>query len=205
MKFELQPVHAADAPTTQAEVQSLPNPKSSANQPQSRQLKVFLSDEASGQRTYHVEAASRPDGSLALRIIDPGTGESRPVVLTTSRTLEAASNAPLQHLAHKHTRTSVRVTDAGQGKKRKGSRGGADDHGALTSSMPGQVLKVLVSEGQEVSKGQTLVVIEAMKMEHEVKAPNAGRVKKLSCTAGAMVSPGVPLVELETLEASAGQ
>jgi biotin carboxyl carrier protein len=79
---------------------------------------------------------------------------------------------------------------------RRGRSAGAEG-GELSSSMPGQVLKVLVREGDSVSAGQTLVIVEAMKMEHEIKAPAAGRVKKVSCSEGAMVSPGVALLELE--------
>ena len=66
--------------------------------------------------------------------------------------------------------------------------------------MPGQVLKVLVSVGDRVTKGQTLLIIEAMKMEHGIKAPHDGTIAALPFSEGEMVSPGAALVELEAAE-----
>jgi 3-methylcrotonyl-CoA carboxylase alpha subunit len=71
---------------------------------------------------------------------------------------------------------------------------------SLTSPMPGTLIKVLVSEGQEVQEGQPLVVLEAMKMEHTIVAPHAGIVQRLAYGEGASVAGGVTLVELEELE-----
>ena len=61
------------------------------------------------------------------------------------------------------------------------SRSHAGHHaaGELTAPMPGQVRAVNVSEGEAVTKGQTLLVLEAMKMEIRIHAPQDGRVKKL--------------------------
>jgi pyruvate carboxylase subunit B len=62
--------------------------------------------------------------------------------------------------------------------------------------MPGKVLKVLVAEGDAVEKGRPLLVLEAMKMEHEIRAPKDGTVKKLFFAAGDMVGLGDPLAEV---------
>ena len=80
---------------------------------------------------------------------------------------------------------------------RAGRRGG-DDAGGLTAPMPGTILQVRVTEGQEVSEGETLLVLEAMKMEHAIKAPQAGRVKRLPFAEGDRCGPGDTLVELDT-------
>jgi 3-methylcrotonyl-CoA carboxylase alpha subunit len=56
---------------------------------------------------------------------------------------------------------------------------------------------VLVEAGQAVDLGTQLVVLEAMKMEHSIRAPHAGVVKAVYCTEGEMVSEGTILVELE--------
>lgn len=69
--------------------------------------------------------------------------------------------------------------------------------GALEAPMPGKVIKVSVQAGDSVSKGQELLVIEAMKMENALRAPRDGRVKLLAARLGEMVNPGVVLVELE--------
>jgi biotin carboxyl carrier protein len=75
--------------------------------------------------------------------------------------------------------------------------GGHDDHLALAAPMPATVAAIHVTPGQEVTRGDVLVMLEAMKMELPVKAPRDGRVKGIACTVGSMVEPGVALVELE--------
>lgn len=67
----------------------------------------------------------------------------------------------------------------------------------LAAPMPGLVLRVLVREGDQVHVHQTLVVIEAMKMEHAIEAPHNGVVKKVHCQEGGRVNEGQLLVELE--------
>lgn len=66
----------------------------------------------------------------------------------------------------------------------------------LTAPMPGQVVKVLVKEGQKVVSGETLMVLEAMKMEHSILAPKAGTIKKIFYQHGERVGMGEKLVEL---------
>ena len=78
----------------------------------------------------------------------------------------------------------------------RASRSGAGE-GRLESPMPGVVSKVLVEEGDEVRKGQPLLAVEAMKMEHLIRAPREGRVTRIHARAGEMVNGGVPLVELD--------
>ncbi|NWE29069.1 acetyl/propionyl/methylcrotonyl-CoA carboxylase subunit alpha [Pseudomonas gingeri] len=70
-------------------------------------------------------------------------------------------------------------------------------HGGLTAPMNGSIVRVLVEAGQSVEAGTQLVVLEAMKMEHSIRAPQAGVVKALYCQEGEMVSEGSALVELE--------
>ncbi|ERO65127.1 acetyl/propionyl/methylcrotonyl-CoA carboxylase subunit alpha [Pseudomonas piscis] len=70
-------------------------------------------------------------------------------------------------------------------------------HGGLTAPMNGSIVRVLVQAGQSVEAGAQLVVLEAMKMEHSIRAPHAGIVKTLYCQEGEMVSEGSALVELE--------
>ncbi len=67
----------------------------------------------------------------------------------------------------------------------------------VASPMPGQVIAVAVREGDRVAEGAPLVVIEAMKMEHTLRAPKAGRIASLTCAVGDRVEEGVELVKLE--------
>ena len=66
--------------------------------------------------------------------------------------------------------------------------------------MPGRVTAVEVAAGQAVTKGQKLVTLEAMKMEHALTAPFDGTVEELNVTAGAQVSEGVVLVKVARAE-----
>ncbi|HQZ40806.1 MAG TPA: hypothetical protein PLH72_17375 [Vicinamibacterales bacterium] len=68
---------------------------------------------------------------------------------------------------------------------------------ALMAPMPATVVKVLAEPGQTVVEGDTLLVLEAMKMELPVRAPRAGVVGAIRCTAGELVQPGIALVDLE--------
>jgi 3-methylcrotonyl-CoA carboxylase alpha subunit len=68
--------------------------------------------------------------------------------------------------------------------------------GAILSPMPGRMVAVMVQTGQTVERGQALVTLEAMKMEHVLTAPFAGTVELLSVTVGDQVSEGVVLVQL---------
>jgi biotin carboxyl carrier protein len=81
-----------------------------------------------------------------------------------------------------------------------GRRSGSGHHhaaGELTAPMPGQVRAVNVSEGDSVTKGQTLLLLEAMKMEIRVQAPRDGLVKKLFVQQGQTVDREQMLVEIE--------
>ena len=68
---------------------------------------------------------------------------------------------------------------------------------SIASPMPGRVVRVLVAPGEEVSARQGVVVVEAMKMENELRAPRAGRVKEISVPAGTSVEAGRVLAVIE--------
>jgi biotin carboxyl carrier protein len=67
----------------------------------------------------------------------------------------------------------------------------------VQAPMPGKIVRVLVSAGDEVEAGRGLVVMEAMKMENEIRAPRAGRVKEAPVREGQAVETGALLVLLE--------
>ncbi len=79
-----------------------------------------------------------------------------------------------------------------------GAGGGEAGDGSILSPMPGKIVSVSVKAGDSVTKGQTLLVLEAMKMEHAMTAPFDGVVAELAAEAGGQVSEGVVLVKLET-------
>jgi biotin carboxyl carrier protein len=75
------------------------------------------------------------------------------------------------------------------------SRGHRD--GALAAPMPATVVKIAIAPGDHVKAGDSLIILEAMKMELPVRAPIDGQIKAVRCTVGQLVQPGEELVELE--------
>ena len=76
-----------------------------------------------------------------------------------------------------------------------------EEQGGLTAPMPGKVLEVMVEVGQEVTAGTTLMILEAMKMEHRLTAPFDGLVAELHATAGRQVADGTILAVVEEAKA----
>ena len=92
-------------------------------------------------------------------------------------------------------------TESGMVDTRRVSKGSkrpkASREGHVTSSMPGTVVDVMVKVGGKVKAGDTVLVIEAMKMENEVPAPVAGTIKAVNVAKGDSVNPDEALVEIE--------
>lgn len=83
-----------------------------------------------------------------------------------------------------------------------GQRATPASGGVVKAPMPGLVVRVEVGEGQRVEAGAGLVVVEAMKMENELRAPRPGVVARIHVKPGQTVDKGVPLVTLESVEPS---
>ena len=101
-------------------------------------------------------------------------------------------------LAYLHGRT-VRVVVNGRRHRRGNPDAGAgvDGEQKVSAPMPGRVVRVLVADGDHVDVRQPLVVVEAMKMENELRSPKAGRIKHVTATAGLSVEAGAVLVVIE--------
>ncbi|PJF35469.1 MAG: hypothetical protein CUN49_10395 [Candidatus Thermofonsia Clade 1 bacterium] len=132
-----------------------------------------------GERTYLIELVRAASGELVFRHGDQ--------VLTAyigrdGKTLHIALNGQL-----------FKLSLAKPSNRRRSAEGGP---ASLSAAMHGQVVRVLVSEGDWVKRGQPLVLLEAMKMEIRVTAPHDGRVARLLCSAGEVVQRNQPLLEL---------
>ena len=91
----------------------------------------------------------------------------------------------------------VRVIDP---KRLRGSGVGSDHEGGLAeirTAMPGKVVRVLLGPGVAVSKGDGVLVVEAMKMQNELKSPKSGTIKEMRVAEGATVAPGDILATVE--------
>ncbi len=133
-----------------------------------------------GERRLEVQAARLPDGSWRL-VID-GRAQR---VYTAGRKDER----------HVFVEGSSVVLTAGEPRRKRSRNAGGGD---LTAQMPGQVTRVLVSDGEAVHHGQTLVILEAMKMEIRVTAPDEGCVRRVLVQVGDVVERGQALVEFDT-------
>jgi biotin carboxyl carrier protein len=96
-----------------------------------------------------------------------------------------------------HERFSALVRDPRSFRSRK--RAGASEQGVkkITAPMPGKVVRILAGVGDQVEAGQSVIVIEAMKMQNELKAPKNGVMKKINVAEGAAVEAGQALAEVE--------
>lgn len=153
-----------------------------------------------GDRTREVELTPIGPGHYKVRV-DASEFEVRAevqadgqmrLVSDTGVTVAQVTAAGTRRFVRLDTLDFVLEREAG-GRARKGGASG----GGLEAPMPGVVTKVLVAVGDAVTKGQPLVAIEAMKMEHVIRAPRDGRVKALAAPVGQMVQAGTTMVELD--------
>ena len=82
--------------------------------------------------------------------------------------------------------------------KGTGSKLGAS--GTISSAIPGKIVSILVSVGDAVSAGDVVIVLEAMKMQNEIKASVDGVISEVKCNAGERVEANVPLLEISPTE-----
>jgi biotin carboxyl carrier protein len=112
----------------------------------------------------------------------------------------------LAHLGRDETRILVSVggetvafSAPGQdgGRPNRGEEAGQSGLSLVKAPMPGRVIKLSVAEGEIVRKNQTLAIVEAMKMENEIKSPHEAKVRRIFVAAGELVDSDRPLIELE--------
>lgn len=134
-----------------------------------------------GDRVIAVRAERQPDGGWLLPLADGQRSHG----YAASQGSEHAIYVDGQHF----TLTTPDVRPS-----RRRSTAAAGD---LTAQMPGKVVQVNVSEADRVERGQTLLLLEAMKMEMRITAPADGQVKRVLVSAGQVVERGQRLVEFE--------
>ncbi len=156
-----------------------------------------------------IEVEDRPDGGCtARRIQEDGTAESplevdartsggSLVVRIGGRVVDVLlDGSPPTQTAYASGRRAP-VSCESERMRATGtlrSGGGGRGSGTVLSPMPGRVVKVLVAEGAEVEVGAPLVVVEAMKMENELRAERSGVVKSIHVAPGDAVEGGARLV-----------
>ena len=136
-------------------------------------------------RAHDVDAARVGTFGLSL-LLDGDSGVSREVEV-------APAGGPGEMLV----RIDGRIVAATVNGRRTGRGPLARGIQAVVAPMPGRVVRVLVEAGDTVTATQPVVVVEAMKMENELRSPKAGRVKDVAVAAGASVEAGRVLIVIE--------
>jgi 3-methylcrotonyl-CoA carboxylase alpha subunit len=139
--------------------------------------------------------ADEPTGGSTGQIEVTPLGRGRYLVSDGSRQRLAWAAGP-RHARWVFIDGHAWLIETGGDRDRPRSRAHEDDT-ALASPMPATVAAIQVRVGQDVSQGDLLVMLEAMKMEVAIRAPRDGRVRSIACAPGDLVQPGVPLVELD--------
>jgi len=101
------------------------------------------------------------------------------------------------HLWVGSTRYAVELRDPRSLQSRRNAAGDEKGPRKLLAPMPGRIVRVLVAEKSEVEAGQGIVVVEAMKMQNEIKSPKKGTVQKILAASGAAVNAGDVLAIVE--------
>ena len=129
------------------------------------------------------------EGEASVIEVEPGVYS----VLWNGRSYEARVRDGVVELRGR--RYAVQVIDPREMKPGAAAHAGGREE--LVATMPGKVVRLLVEEGAEVTAGQGIVVVEAMKMQNEMPAPRAGRVVLLQARAGETVAAGELLAAIE--------
>ena len=147
--------------------------------------------EVDGQRFSYQSNGSTVEGPFSIRPLDGGCL----CVLINGRSYRV-SRGLTGELDVNGLSCAVEVFDP-RALRLRGKGSAAQGRQNVSASMPGKVIRVLVSAGDTVEAGQGLVVVEAMKMQNEMKSPKAGRVVEVKTKKDAAVAAGDVLVVVE--------
>jgi biotin carboxyl carrier protein len=140
---------------------------------------------------YQREGGESVEGEFCIQAAGPGVFS----VLIEGRSYRATLGPPGEMLVNGYS-LAVEAFDPRDAPARKS---GSLSHGRqqVAAPMPGKIVRTLVTPGDPVEEGQGLVVVEAMKMQNEMKSPKAGRVTEVRAKPGASVAAGEVLVVVE--------
>ena len=158
-----------------------------------------VSVERSGEGRYRVTVDGRRHDVDVARVGALGLSLLLDAASGTSRDVQVAPAGRTGALLVRIDGRTILATVNGRRTARGATDAGGHAHGdqAVVAPMPGRVVRVLVSRGDAVAARQGIVVVEAMKMENELRAPKAGRVKDVAVEAGTSVEAGRVLVVIE--------
>ncbi len=148
-----------------------------------------------GEKTWHCKIDGKTmDVDVALTARDVLS------VLVDGKAYEIKRERSLQgelHMVIGSARYAVDVQDPRSLRTRRAVAGSEAGPQRLKAAMPGKIVRILVQEKDEVKAGQSIVVMEAMKMQNEMKSPKDGRVQKILIAEGSIVNAGDTLAIIE--------
>ena len=121
-------------------------------------------------------------------------------VIVNDKAYEIKRERSLQgelHMIIGSARYAVEVRDPRSLRTRRAAAGAESGPQRLTAPMPGKIVRVTVQQGQAVKAGEAIIVMEAMKMQNEMKSPKDGKVQKILTTEGSTVNAGDTLAIIE--------
>jgi biotin carboxyl carrier protein len=155
-------------------------------------------------RDYRVELERAEKGDWAARVngevvaINAATTAAGVLsMLVGGESYEVVANPAQQQIAIGGTRYSIEVRDPRSWRSSRARAGAQDGAKKITAPMPGKVVRVIAPPGAEVEQGAGVIVIEAMKMQNELKSPKKGKVVKVLADEGAPVNAGDVLAVIE--------
>lgn len=157
-----------------------------------RQIRLERGEDSS---QYHVSIDGESDIAVEAYLLRPGLLSLHIAGQVYRCVLEESAEGAAIHIAG--ARMPYSVDDPRSLKSRRSRHGGSEGPKPLTAPMPGRVVRVLVHAGDQVEAQQGICVIEAMKMQNELKSPKAGRLVELRAEAGSTVSAGEVLAIVE--------
>jgi acetyl/propionyl-CoA carboxylase alpha subunit len=164
----------------------------------------MIFDVTVNQRDYRVELEPQEDGRWSCRVngetilVDAASTASGVLSLIAGgQSFEVITGAARDYLDIGGTRYDVEVRDPRAWRTRKARGGAGDGPKKIAAPMPGKVVRVIAPPGTEVEHGAGVIVIEAMKMQNELKSPKKGRVAKILASEGAAVNAGDVLAVVE--------
>jgi len=159
------------------------------------------------ERTYHVEIArtgtrwaGKIDGESFEVDAVPTARDILSIVQDNGKSYEVKRERALNgelHMLVGSSRYPCEVQDPRSLRARRAAGGATEGPQKITAPMPGKVVRIIVPQGGEVEAGKGVIVVEAMKMQNELKSPKAGKVQKLLVAEGATVNAGDTLAIIE--------
>ncbi len=145
-----------------------------------------------GGRELHADFVRLPDGEVYSLLVDGRSYEVR--VSPEGEALEVTWQGRTLPVEVKHPLEKMLQQQAGAAAKSRGE--------TISAPMPGAVVAIRVKVGDSVQPGQSVLVLEAMKMQNELTAQSAGVVREICVAEKAAVSAGTPLIKIGPVEAA---